>query len=96
MYKISKLTGEIYLNDIEIIQDDRLEEWQTMYQWQLIANYNLVSTTTVSSAERKVEIPVLTHLPLSAFSNIGWCIRSNNATAQQFSRIKINVIVEEI
>ncbi len=35
MYKISKLTGKIYLNDIEIIQDDRLEEWQTMYQWQL-------------------------------------------------------------
>ena len=35
MYTISKLTGKIYLNGIEIIQDDRLEEWQTMYQWQL-------------------------------------------------------------
>lgn len=63
---------------------------------QLIADYNLVSTTTLAHAEHKVEIPVLTHLPLSAFSNIGWCIRSNNATAQQFGRIKINVIVEEI
>lgn len=63
---------------------------------QLIAEHNLVSTTTVVNTENKVEIPVLTHLPLSAFSNIGWCIRSNNATAQQFGRIKINVIVEEV
>ena len=63
---------------------------------QLIAEHNLVSTTTLGNVENKVEIPVLTHLPLSAFSNIGWCIRSNNATAQQFGRIKINVIVEEI
>ena len=70
----------------------------TKYQtdMQLIAEHNLVSTTAIGHQEHKVEIPVLTHLPLSAFSNIGWCIRSNNATAQQFSRIKINVIVEEI
>ena len=63
---------------------------------QLIAEYNLVSTTTLGHAEHKVKIPVLTHLPLSAFSNIKWCIRSNNATAQQFGIIKINIIVEEI
>ena len=63
---------------------------------QLIAEYNLVSTTTPAFAEHKVEIPVLTHLPLSAFSNIKWCIRSNNATDQQFGIIKINIIVEEI
>ena len=70
----------------------------TKYQTdiQLIAEHNLVSTTLLGTKEKKVEIPVLTHLPLSAFSNIGWCIRSNNATAQQFTRIKINVIVEEI
>ena len=35
MYTISKLTGKIYLNGIEIIQDDRLEEWRNMYEWQL-------------------------------------------------------------
>lgn len=63
---------------------------------QLIAEHNLVSTTAIAFAENKVELPILTHLPLSAFSNIGWCIRSNNATAQQFGRIKINVIVEEV
>lgn len=63
---------------------------------QLIAEYNLVSTTIPAYAEHKVEIPVLTHLPLSAFSNIKWCIRSNNATAQQFGIIRLNVIVEEV
>ena len=63
---------------------------------QLIAEYNLVSTTIPAFAENKVEIPVLTHLPLSAFSNIKWCIRSNNATAQQFGIIRLNVIVEEV
>lgn len=63
---------------------------------QLIAEYNLVSNTVPASGENKVEIPVLTHLPLSAFSNIKWCIRSNNATAQQFGIIRLNVIVEEI
>lgn len=35
MYKKSKLTGKIYFNNVEVIQDDRLEEWQIMYQWQL-------------------------------------------------------------
>ena len=67
-----------------------------MTDMQLICQHNLVSTTTVAFAENKVELPILTHLPLSAFSNIGWCIRSNNATAQQFVTIRLNVIVEEI
>lgn len=35
MYKISKLTGRIYLNDIEIVQDDSREEWQIMHQWRI-------------------------------------------------------------
>ena len=35
MYIISKLTGKIYLNNVEIIQDDRLQYWQTMRQWQI-------------------------------------------------------------
>lgn len=33
MYKISKLTGKIYLEGIEIIQDDTLVDWQIMHQW---------------------------------------------------------------
>jgi hypothetical protein len=71
-------------------------ETKYLTDMQLIAEHNLVSTTFLSYAENKVEIPVLTHLPLSAFSNIKWCIRSNNATEQKFGIIKINVIVEEI
>ena len=26
-YRLSKLTGKLYLDNIEIIQDDRLQEW---------------------------------------------------------------------
>ena len=35
MYNKSKLTGKVYLENIEIIQDDRLLEWQQMHQWFL-------------------------------------------------------------
>jgi len=33
MYIKSKLTGKIYLEGIEIIQDDTLVDWQIMHQW---------------------------------------------------------------
>ena len=66
------------------------------YDMQLICEYNLISSSLGAFAENKVELPILSHLPLSAFSNIKWCVRTNNATAQQFGIIRLNVIVEEI
>ena len=63
---------------------------------QLIAEHNLISSSLAGFAENKVELPILSHLPLSPFSNIRWCVRTNNATAQQFGIIRLNVITEEI
>lgn len=63
---------------------------------QLICEHNLISSSLIAFSENKVELPILSHLPLSAFSNIRWCVRTNNATAQQFGIIRLNVIVEEI
>ena len=63
---------------------------------QLICEHNLVSTSLPATQEGKVELPILSHLNLSPYSNIKWCIRVNNATAQQFGIIKLNVITEEI
>lgn len=63
---------------------------------QLIARYNLVSTTAPANSETKVTIPILSHLNLSPFSNLRWCIRSNNSTAQTFSWIDVNIITEEV
>ena len=63
MYKISKLTGKIYLNDIEIIQDDRLEEWQTMYQWQLNGGtFDEVDSTDEELLEEKRKKAILIDL----------------------------------
>jgi len=63
---------------------------------QLIAEYNLVSSTALGTHENKVDIPVLTHLNLSAYSNIKWCVRTNNATAQTFNFIRLNIDIEEV
>ena len=63
---------------------------------QLIAKYNLTSSSVAGTGENKVDIPVLPHLDLSAYSNIKWCIRTNNATAQTFNFIRLNVDIEEV
>ena len=31
-----------------------------------------------------------------SFSNIKWCVRTNNATDQKFGIIRLNVITEEV
>lgn len=52
MYQKSKLTGKIYLNKIEIIQDDRLEEWQLMHQWVLSGGvFEIIESTPEEIAE---------------------------------------------
>lgn len=73
-----------------------MAESKYLVDMQLIAEYNLVSTTALGTQENKVDIPVLTHLDLSAYSNIKWCIRTNNATAQTFNFIRLNVDIEEV
>lgn len=63
MYTISKLTGKIYLNDIEIIQDDRLEEWKIMYQWQLNGGtFDEVDSTDEEVLEEKRKQAILIDL----------------------------------
>lgn len=63
MYTISKLTGKIYLNGVEIIQDDRLEEWQTMYQWQLNGGtFEEVDSTDEELLEEKRKQAILIDL----------------------------------
>jgi hypothetical protein len=38
MYKISKLKGCVYFNDIEVIQDDRLQPWNDYIVWLRLGN----------------------------------------------------------
>lgn len=33
MYKQSRLTGKIYINDVEVIPDDRIAQWNEYAQW---------------------------------------------------------------
>ena len=73
-----------------------MAETRYLTDMQLVCEHNLVSTSLIATQEGKVELPVLSHLNLSAYSNIKWCIRVNNATAQQFGIIKLNVITEEV
>ena len=63
---------------------------------QLVVRHNFVSNSFLATAENKVSIPILTHLPLDPFSNIKWCVRTNNATAQAFAFFRLNVITEEV
>lgn len=63
---------------------------------QLIARYNLISTTTPGLVENKITIPVSSHLDLDPFSNIRWCIRTANGVAQTFAWINVNVITQEV
>ena len=63
---------------------------------QLIVRHNFISNSTIGNAENKVSIPILEHLSLDPFSNIKWCVRVNNATAQTFTMFRLNVITEEI
>ena len=63
---------------------------------QLVVRHNFVSNSSVANTENKVSIPILTHLPLDPFSNIKWCVRTNNATAQTFTTFRLNVITEEV
>lgn len=73
-----------------------MSESKYLNDMQLIAEYNLVSSTTLGTQENKVDIPVLTHLKLSAYSNIKWCVRTNNEIAQTFNFIRLNVDIEEV
>lgn len=66
------------------------------FDMQLIAEYNLISSSVMAWRENKVDIPILTHLPLSSYSNLKWCVRVNNATAQTFSFIRLNIDIEEV
>jgi len=63
---------------------------------QKICEHVITSSTLLTNNEGKVTIPILTHLPLSAFSNLKWTIRSNNGVAQQFNILRLNVDIEEI
>ncbi len=38
MYVYSKITGKIYRNDIEIIADDRLDDWMVYVKWLALGN----------------------------------------------------------
>lgn len=59
MYHKSKLTGKIYLNNIEIIQDDRLQEWQIMHEWVLAGGvFEMIESTPEEIAEaNKPKVP---------------------------------------
>ena len=47
MYIKSKLTGKIYLEGIEIIQDDTLVDWQIMHQWVINGGvFEYIESTT--------------------------------------------------
>lgn len=63
---------------------------------QKICEYVITSSTLRHSQEGKVTIPILTHLPLSANSNLKWTVRSNNGVAQQFNILRLNVDIQEI
>lgn len=63
---------------------------------QLVVRYNFISNSSPGNVENKVSIPILEHLSLDPFSNIKWCVRVNNATAQTFTTFRLNVITEEI
>ena len=63
---------------------------------QKICEHVITSSTLLAYNEGKVTIPILTHLPLSAHSNLKWTIRSNNGVAQQFNFLRLNVDIEEI
>lgn len=53
MYQKSKLTGKIYLNNVEVIQDDRLEEWRVMHQWVLAGGvFEMIESTPEEIAEQ--------------------------------------------
>lgn len=63
---------------------------------QKICEHVITSNTLLVNAEGRVSIPILTHLPLRANSNLKWTIRSNNGVAQQFNILRLNVDIEEI
>lgn len=63
---------------------------------QKICEHTITSSTLLGNNEGKVSIPILTHLPLSAHSNLKWTIRSNNGVAQQFNILRLNVDIEEV
>ena len=64
---------------------------------QLVAEYNIVSSSMpVVDLENKVTIPILTHLDLNEMSNLCFCVRTNNATAQVFNFFRLTIDIEEI
>lgn len=63
---------------------------------QKICEHVITSSTLLANNEGKVTIPILTHLPLSAHSNLKWTVRSNNGVAQLFNILRLNVDIEEI
>lgn len=73
-----------------------ISESKYMTDVQKICEFVITSSTLSANAEGKVTIPILTHLPLSAHSNLKWTIRSNNGVAQQFNILRLNVDIEEI
>lgn len=64
MYQKSKLTGKIYLNKIEIIQDDRLEEWQLMHQWVLSGGVFEIIESTLEEIKEQNKSEQLNELTL--------------------------------
>lgn len=73
-----------------------ISDTKYMTDIQKICEHVITSSTLLGNAEGKVTIPILTHLPLSANSNLKWTIRSNNGVAQQFNILRLNVDIEEV
>ena len=60
MYIKSKLTGKIYLEGIEIIEDDTLVDWQIMHQWVINGGvFEYIESTPEEIAEaNKPKVPI--------------------------------------
>ena len=63
---------------------------------QLVAEYNIISNSIPFDHENKVTIPVLEHLDLNEYSNLCFCVRTNNATDQVFNFFRLTIEVEEV
>ena len=85
MYIKSKLTGKIYLEGIEIIQDDTLVDWQIMHQWQL--NGGTFEEVEFVESElillKEIEINKIKQIQYQELSNTDWYYTKYIETGQE-------------
>jgi hypothetical protein len=63
---------------------------------QMVCDYNLTGTTHIANEEVSVSVTVGSHSTITKGGGLKFCVRTNNATAQQFNIFRLMVIVKKV